>query len=266
MYRNLLSIRRKTHDQKNLSAVEMGAIQLDFVEYLRKKKRDFEVPDRMIVNMDETGLYFDMQPKTTIASKGIILLMLGSKHINIKTTGNSNHCTVFLAVALDGSKLKPLVVFKGQPGGSVTREFSEYDTRNAYICQSKAYCDSDVMTYWTQMCLAPYYCNMEPAILMLDNFSPHCVRPVKIGIAKLGCLQVNLPPNMTSKVQILDVGINKPFKDRMNRHYMEFMIDNSSRAPKITRKIMASWVADSWAGIASSTITNTARNIGFIRE
>lgn len=171
-----------------------------------------------------------------------------------------------MAVALDGSKLKPLVVFKGQPGGSVTKEFPNFDSRNSYICQPKAYCDSDVMQYWTKMCLAPYCCDMEPAILMMDNFGPHCVRPVKIEIAKLGCIQVNLPPNMTSKVQILDVGINKPFKDRMNRYYMEFMIDNISRSPKVTRKLMARWVAESWAAIVPSTIKNTARNIGFIRE
>ena len=73
MDRNLLSIRRKTHDQKNLSEVEMGMIQVDFVEYLRKVKHDFAVPDRMIINMDETGLYFDMQPNVTLALKGTLV-------------------------------------------------------------------------------------------------------------------------------------------------------------------------------------------------
>jgi hypothetical protein len=69
---------------------------------------------------------------------------------------------------------------------------------------------------------------------------------------------------MTSSVQILDVGINKPFKDRMKAHYNNFMITNSSG--KVTRDLMGKWIADSWEYIPATFITNTARKIGFFDE
>ena len=71
MDRNQLSIRRKTHDQKSLSEAEMGVIKLDFVHHLRSIKADYENSDKMSINMDETGLYFDMHPNRTISDKGI---------------------------------------------------------------------------------------------------------------------------------------------------------------------------------------------------
>ena len=160
--------------------------------------------------------------------------------------------------------MKPLVVFTGQPVGSVTREFSLLDDRNAYVCQIKAYCEADVMQVWVKQCLSLYCTTDEPALHMMNNFSPHTVRPVRKSIADLGCIQVNLPPNMTSQVQMLDVGINKPFKDKVTEMYNEYMIANHTHNPKITRALMGYWIAEAWHNIKVSTITNTARGIGFI--
>ena len=70
MDRNQFSIRRKPHDQKSLSEGEMGILKLDFVQHLRLVKADFEISDKMTINMDEIGLYFDMHPNRTISQKG----------------------------------------------------------------------------------------------------------------------------------------------------------------------------------------------------
>jgi hypothetical protein len=256
--RNELSIRRKTHDQVVMEEDEMGSIHLDFVIHFTRLREFHAIPWNLCVNMDETGCYFDMGSSTTIHKKG-------SKHVNVKSTSNSNHCTVFLSVALDGSKLKPLVVFKGAANGSVSKKLNSLDQRNAYICQEKAYCDASVMSIWISECLAPHHVEKRPALLMMDNFKAHLVKPVRDLLAKNCWLQLNLPANMTSRVQILDVGVNKPFKGRMRAYYNQYMLDCHPEYGKVTRELMASWIANAWETMPASAIINTARKIGFIQ-
>jgi len=58
--------------------------------------------------MDETPIYFDMVGSTTIETKG-------AKTVQIRTTGNEkNQFTCVLTVLANGSKLPPLVIFKGK--------------------------------------------------------------------------------------------------------------------------------------------------------
>jgi predicted RNA-binding protein YlxR (DUF448 family) len=168
-----------------------------------------------------------------------------------------------LAVGLDGSKLRPLVVFKAKPDGSVAKILGNLDGRNEYICQENAYCDKDVMSHWISKCLKPHHKSKVPALIMMDNFKAHLVSSVRKELAENGWLQLNLPANMTSRVQILDVGVNKPFKDRMRSYYNQFLIDNHGTA-KVTRVEMAKWVAEAWEDLPRECIVNTSKKIGFI--
>lgn len=223
---------------------------------------------RLVINMDETGSTFDIPCSTTVNQKG-------AQHVNVKSTNNSGSLTVFLACALDGSKLTPMVVFKGQPGKTVEKGFTTagntYDRRVVCCVQENNYCDERVMLLWIEKVLRPYLATMDPGIclFMMDNFAPHQKKSVRCALATLNCLQVMLPPNMTSRVQMLDVGVNKPFKDRMKHCYREHMLDeieDNATKVKITRELMTEWIADSYEGVPSSAIKNTARKIGFIDE
>jgi hypothetical protein len=64
-------------------------------------------------------------------------------------------------------------------------------------------------------------------------------------------------------LQPLDVGINKPFKDRMRAIAEDFARDNEP-GTKPSRADIADWVAEAWAGITPTMITNTWRRIGYI--
>lgn len=260
--RNGLSIRRKTTDSKEgYSETEMGEIKLDFVYHIREMISEHSLSLYKVVNMDETGVYFVNGRSTTVASKG-------TKQVKVKAAKNDSHCTVFLSVALDGSKLKPLVVFKGEKDGTIANRFSNnagIDKRVECCCQPKAYCDSDIMKIWNEKCLGPYMQNHpnELGLLMMDNYGPHTVSDIRKGIAKTKTAVVQLPPNMTSSVQILDVGVNKPFKDYMKGFYEQELIRQRGQM-KVTREMMTHWIADSWEKVTVQTITNTCRSIGFI--
>jgi hypothetical protein len=79
---------------------------------------------------------------------------------------------------------------------------------------------------------------------------------------------------MTSKVQILDVGINKPFKSHMrNSWFVKYdfrlphllnVIEDDTMSIKVTRTDMSKWIGDAWDKITANTIIKTSKKIGFI--
>ena len=58
--------------------------------------------------MDETGLWLDMPGRTTLNERG-------ARTVAIKTTGHEkDRFTVVLAARADGSKMHPMVIFRGK--------------------------------------------------------------------------------------------------------------------------------------------------------
>ena len=70
-----------------------------------------------------------------------------------------------------------------------------------------------------------------------------------------------IPAGYTSKLQVLDVGINKPFKDNMCNLFREFQVNNVENN-KITREIVATWINMAWSIITKEMIMNTWRHVG----
>ena len=65
--------------------------------------------------MDETPLFMNIASTITIAR-------IGSKEIVIKIHGQEKvHFTAILCIIADGTKLPPMLIFKGQPEGRVEK-------------------------------------------------------------------------------------------------------------------------------------------------
>ena len=100
-----LTPRRPTH-----VAQESGndqKVMADFISYCNEHIRMRKLLPKQIVNMDETNVHFDMSKNTTWVQKG-------SKTVYCNTAGCSDRCSVVIAVAMDGTKLKPFIIFKGK--------------------------------------------------------------------------------------------------------------------------------------------------------
>ena len=65
-----------------------------------------------------------------------------------------------------------------------------------------------------------------------------------------------------SKLQVLDVGINKPFKDYVKQSYEQFMVENNGR--KSTRLDVSKWITSVWEKIKTESICHTWESIGII--
>ena len=105
MKRNGLSLRRKTTVAQRLPGDYEEKV-VRFYRYITDRREEQNYPLHLIANMDEIPLTLDIPPNRTINS-------VAEKFVKIRTTGNEkNRITVVLACAGDGTKLKPMVIFK----------------------------------------------------------------------------------------------------------------------------------------------------------
>ena len=102
MKRNCLSLRRKTTVAQRLpDDYEEKVVR--FHRYITDHRKEQNYPLHLNANLDEIPLTFDSPPNRTINS-------VAEKFAKIRTTGNEKNR--MLACAGDGTKLKPMVIFK----------------------------------------------------------------------------------------------------------------------------------------------------------
>jgi hypothetical protein len=112
------SLRRYTHESQRcpLHVVTEAA---GFIRFMRSIVALPHVHPDFVINMDQTGVFFCMTRKTTIAKRG-------TKTVKVRTT-DKNRCTLAMTVTASGRMLRPLVVFKGTENGRIegTRNIHE---------------------------------------------------------------------------------------------------------------------------------------------
>lgn len=108
--RHGLSVRRVTRIGQKLSG-HLKEIQDDCANAIRNRMAVggslHGMPLKYFINMDQTAVYFEMKSSTTVNKKG-------ERTVSVRdSASNSKRATVVLAVAADGTKLPPFIVFKG---------------------------------------------------------------------------------------------------------------------------------------------------------
>ncbi len=94
----------------------------------------------------------------------------------------------------------------------------------------------------------------------MDSRAVHETAAIKEALGNHGTKVLYIPRGFTSLLQVLDFGVNKPFKHYMNQQFETFMLSNGQN---IERLHIIRWVIGSWERIKTETITNTWRSIGY---
>jgi len=198
---------------------------------------------RYIINMDQTPVYFAMNAKRTID-------VVGVKTVHMRTsTHDTKRATVAVSITGAGSVLPSMVIFKGKPDGRIARnEFSDYPRNHQYRCQDNAWMDEEVMVAWVNDVLKPYVANAPDHViplLILDSYRCHMMASVVTRIQDLGVEVRHIPGGCTPLCQPVDVGFNKPFKDRVRRQWLSWMIRegvvHGTTSPP-SRRDVAGWI------------------------
>jgi len=89
--------------------------------------------------------------------------------------------------------------------------------------------------------------------VLIDDYSSHKVSSVVKAIRSLGCLVSVLPGGSTSKIQPIDFGVDKPFKDRLKKSWVLHMTSENAEKEK-SRQMLSDWIAKSFNGISEDSI------------
>ena len=220
----------------------------------------FAMRDTVWLNMDQTGVQYEMPMRTTID-------FLGVRAVPVQTGGSSgSRVTVALTVASNGEKLPAMIVFKGTTSGRICREFTSqalaYPRDIIYTVQQNAWTDETVMLHWIAKVLRPF---SEPRTgsrfcLILDSLTAHRTPNVVRELNSLGIIILYIPGGLTSHVQPLDVGINAPFKHWIRESWSRYA-HNERLSPADKRVKISQIISNAWQRIDSQTIQRSFNNI-----
>ena len=258
MKRNGLSLRQKTTLAQRLPDDYEEKI-VRFHRYIIDLRKEHSYPLHVIANMDETPLTFDMPPNRTINSSG-------EKTIKIRTTGNEkNRIIVVLTCAGDGSKLRPMVIFKRKTLPKVANKHGV-----VIAAQEKGWMDSEGMKTWIEKVWRSRRGGLgrRRSLLVCDAFEAHVTERVKTALTQENTNLAVIPGGLTSILQPLDVSLNKPFKDGVRKRWVEWMAEGiheftaSGRQKKPSEELILSWIAGAWQDISKEMIESSFLKCG----
>jgi len=258
---NNIVTRRVTHAAQN--HVYNEGVIANWVHYVNKQIQMNRYTADCIVNYDQTNIYFDISSPFTLEKRG-------TKSVGMKTTGCSNRCTVILAVSLSGIKLPVFCIFKGEnkDGRSrIVREFSDpaqgYPQSIIYCVQAKAWDDSETHMQWIEKVWWPF-CDRQGGnytYLINDEFKVHLQGKIVRHTQERGTEVEFIPGGYTGALQVLDKGINKPFKNHYRSQQLRWQVENEENA-KPKRQDVARWIEAAWERVTVDSIRNTWESIG----
>ncbi len=113
-YAHLMTYQMGMHMLQHPPA-EVKSKALDFMQFMRQIILSSNRDRRYILNMDQTPVYFLMNAKRTLE-------LIGEKTVHICTSSDDmKRVTVAVTIAADGTVLPSMLIFKGQPGGRITK-------------------------------------------------------------------------------------------------------------------------------------------------
>ena len=98
-------------------------------------------------------------------------------------------------------------------------------------------------------------------MLLLDEAAFHLMADVCQFLSYWGTEVEYIPASYTNKMQPMDVGMNKPFKDGMQVCVEEFLVKQRVNM-KQNQKDISHWINKSWNGIGDNVLLNTLKDIG----
>lgn len=214
-----------------------------------------------IFNMDETGCFWKALPEKGLAQKG--KMCKGGKKPKHRLT------IAFFVNSLGVKEFKPVVIWKSEN----PRCFKGVDKSKLpvlYYHQKKAWMTGDIMHTVLQKLNNAMKKESRSIILFIDGAGchpPDLSEPGKFSNIKI----IFLPPNTTSVLQPLDLGIIKNFKVHYRKLLLQHVIANieeCSTAHDVVKSVTVltaiRWVAQGWDKVESSTIQKCFRHAGIL--
>lgn len=259
MRRNNLSLRRKTSVAQK-DPEKLIAKLVSYVIQTRRMQKAHNFQASQIIAMDETPVWSDMVSQTTVDG-------CGKKTITMKSTGHEkSRVSVCLAAKADGTKLKPMIVFKGAV--RETKVLSEEFKSKAVIASSpNAWMNTELTHVWVDKVLGTF--SFQRRLLAWDSYECHIEDTVKKSLTAKKIDVVIVPGGCTKYIQAPDVSWNKTFKAECTERYDDWLaeeginnetVEGNLKAPP--RRAVVKWILDAWSALPSNMIKDSFMHCG----
>ena len=242
-----------------------------FIKEIRNKRKitlTKSIDENLIINLDETAIFFNMAPKKTIENIGKKQILLGELDQEIM------HVSVILAITASGKKLAPLIIFKGSPKSRFFNSLKEVEcVKNKLVfiqCNKTGWPTAEIMKCFMfnviEKYISKHLFDKSQSLIVLDKAPIHTSEEVikyyKKGNKKL----VFIPSGLNPVLQPLEITVNKLFKNGIKYLYIQHMIKNGKAEKlKLKRKDLIQWIFEVWYNesiITSNCIINTFKSTG----
>lgn len=221
------------------------------------------LPPSCIGNMDETPLWFDLPQNRTFDFKGV-------KQVRCKTTGKEKlRYTVVLSAMADGTKLKPMIIFKGLK--NVPK--CDFPKEVVVTVAMKGSMTADLMnTYKQKVWGARPGAFFKPkAVLVMDSAPAHLKNTTKTSFKQHYNTSLSvIPGGLTPLLQPADVVWNKPFKAAMRKHWEDWLRNGAAEFTRTGKRRSASyltvaqWVREAWDTVSHDLIKQSFVQCGLV--
>ena len=155
--------------------------------------------------------------------------------------------SLILTILSNGTKLTPLVVFKGKTGGPLEKELqNNLNIKNNLIyakCQENSWVNNDIFKFWLFNIWFKYTNSQtKECLLIIDRATSHYIENLDLTMKKNNSL---VPPGLTKFFQPLDISVNFPFKHYLNTEYFKYNIANMN-TKKITQNNIINMICKIW--------------------
>ena len=229
---------------------ESGSVDFNTIKVGRNQikniTKEFKLSD--IYNMDETALYYKLQPGHTIADRKVMGSKLSKERI-----------TIAFCVNADGShKLKPIIINKAARPRSFGKLFNP-NTISYYYSNNKAWMNMIIFKDWLFKFNEIVKNSNRKVLLLVDNAGGHNISTE----TKIKCTNIRIEyllANTTSVLQPLDGGIIRAFKAHYRSLLVNFLVEqldsdkDELRMPELKQSMYI--IKRAWSNITEKTIIN----------
>ena len=213
-----------------------------------------------IYNLDETGCFWKALPEQGFGQRG--KQCHGGKK-------SKQRFTITLIANAAGGKEKPIVIWKSNN----PRCFKGVDKKSLpvrYYSQQKAWMTADIfnaiLTEWNRKLQA----KGRSILLFIDNAGCH---PRDSAGRFSNIKVVYLPPNTTSQIQLLDLGIIQNAKVHYRKYLLRYVlskIEECNSAAEVANSVdvlsAIRWISQAWSDVKEETIQKCFRKAGILDE
>ena len=166
---------------------------------------------------------------------------------------------------MTGEKLPPFIIFQGVPGARNAKTVAEETLfLRGVICtvQAKAWMDSARFLEWIEKVWRPFCSSGTVSFLLMDAFQVHTTRACLEAVKQPGAFVDIIPAGYTSTLQVLDVGVNKPFRNNITHAFEAHMREGNRR---VSRGQIATWILSAFTEVPTEAVVNSWRHVGMLR-